>query len=175
MVINLEGEVWKTVPDLYGYEISNLGRVKSLPKAQGFGFKKETVLEGFLTRKGYHKVNLKVDKKAKGTLVHRLVAMAFLPNPNNLPEVNHKNGIKTDNRIENLEWVTHSENMRHALENDLHARGEERKNSKLKDVDIPVIRSMRASGMKMHEISKHFNVARQTVNSVLNGTAWIHV
>ena len=68
-----------------------------------------------LNKKGYKIVNLSIDGKCKTFSVHRLIAQAYIPNPDNLPTINHKNGVKTDNRIENLEWVTFSENTTHAV------------------------------------------------------------
>ena len=83
------------------YYVDNQGRV--------FGTRKRVY--GSLTSRGYLQTTGKFKRKH---LMHRIIATAWIPNPENKPEINHKNGIKTDNRIENLEWVTTSENMRHA-------------------------------------------------------------
>ena len=99
-------QIWKKIDGCSNYLISNYGEVKSLPQKGNF-FKKPTLLKQNLDKDGYKVVSLTDDNKKKRLIkVHRLVALAFLSNPNNLPCINHKNEIKTDNRVENLEWCT---------------------------------------------------------------------
>ncbi len=104
-------ERWKPVPGYEGfYEVSDRGDVRSLKRATTSG----KVLKLSKTKHGYLKVTLSKNGEHKTAAVHRLVALAFLENPDNKQEVNHKNGIRTDNSLENLEWVTNSENQLHA-------------------------------------------------------------
>jgi len=117
-------EIWKDVIGFEGlYQVSNTGNVKSMPKHIKNGvssFVSEVnILKNSLTGGGYYRVNLRSNSTTKSMLVHRLIAMAFIPNPQGKLYINHKNGIKTDNSIDNLEWCTHRENMVHAFETGL--------------------------------------------------------
>lgn len=112
------------VKNVIGYEglylIDNLGNVVSLPKIQGRRLhNKYKILNAKVNKFGYKEVALTKDGKTKTLLLHRLIAQHFVPNPNSLPCVNHKNGVKSDNRIENLEWCTKSQNTKHAFDNNL--------------------------------------------------------
>ena len=91
-------EIWKDLEDYPNYQVSNMGRVKSLK------FSKEKIMKSSKNNNGYFVVSLCKEGKIKNYLVHRLVAQAFLPNPDSLPEVNHKDEIKTNNCVDNLEW-----------------------------------------------------------------------
>lgn len=110
-------EVWKPVIGYESrYEVSNMGNVRSLNyRSTGKTRMLKPVTEG----KGYLMVGLCCNQTMKWGKVHRLVASAFIPNPENKPQVNHINGIKTDNRADNLEWVTNGENLRHAYKHGL--------------------------------------------------------
>ena len=118
-------EIWKDIEGYEGYyQISNLGRVKSLEqiKNNSLGtkfYRKEQIFKQQISKKGYCVATLNKEGKRKTLFVHRLVALAFLENLDNKPQVNHKNCIKTNNEVENLEWVTGSENCKHSYENNL--------------------------------------------------------
>ena len=101
----MQNEIWKDIPGYAGlYQVSNTGRVKSFKNQYGHGVR---ILKGEKTQTGYIQVSL----NKKRYKIHRLVAMAFIPNPDSLPQINHKNEIKTDNRAENLEWCTAKYNI----------------------------------------------------------------
>ena len=157
----IQDEVWKDIEGYEGlYQVSTCGNVKSLPKVRRNGtgtyIQKERLLKPSNTSTGYKKVELCKDGKRKGFKVHRLVAIAFIPNPDNKPEVNHIDGNKINNNIDNLEWVTSSENSVHAYETGL--------NPNKKELDEKEIIYMYCElNMTMQEIAKHFNVPIKSI------------
>ena len=105
----MNDEIWKAIKGYEGlYEISNLGRVRSL-------YKKGKILSTETDKKGYLKLKLSKNRNRQFYLISRLVAEAFIPNPDNKPEVDHINTNPSDNRAENLRWVTHKENCSNPL------------------------------------------------------------
>lgn len=128
----MEGiEIWLPIDNYVGlYEISNLGRVKSLPRKMNNKVVKEKFLNESFGANGYQKVTLSHYGKTKTYLVHRLVAIAFLGNEENL-QVNHKDLNPKNNHVSNLEWVTQSENNFHKWEN-----GSIKKSSKYRGVSF---------------------------------------
>lgn len=109
--------------------------------------------------------------------VHRLVAEAYIPNPRNKPCVNHKNGIKTDNRVDNLEWCTRSENQKHAHDTGLIKPmcGEKTPLSKLKNKEVLQIREMYGRGTTQKEIGNIFKIHQTTVSYIVNRVTWYHI
>lgn len=179
-------EVWKDIKGYEGYyQVSDLGRVKSLARVKEirkgiFGNKKENFIKPTKNRKGY--LNLKLCKKIDGicseksVVIHRLVANEFLENPLNKPQVNHKNGIKDDNKVDNLEWATGSENVIHALANNLKIsqKGSEHGNSKLTEKEVLEIRAIgRTKTLK--EVAKIYNVDMSLISLILLEKAWKHL
>ena len=143
---NFMGEIWKPVAGFDGkYEVSNCGRVRSIDhevkSLGGWRTVKGRVLKQRVEH-GYCRVQLSIDKSSHPhKQVHRLVAEAFVPNPENKPEVNHIDGCKTNNCSDNLEWVTSSENSIHALENGLQSHKSDEEMQKMWEASSkPVIR-----------------------------------
>ncbi len=125
-------EVWKDIKNTNSnYQVSNCGNVRS--KYNKYTHKTEInykILKPFKNKKGYLMVDIK--DLGKTIQVHKLVAEAFIPNPDNKPQINHKSGVKTDNRVCNLEYCTCSENIQHAIKSGLWE-------NKLKDIRKPII------------------------------------
>lgn len=112
----METEKWCDIPGYEGlYAVSNKGRVKDLWKPKG-----KEILPQFEDGIGYRGVNLRRNGISRKCKVHRLVALAFLPNPENKPQVNHKDSCRSNNNVENLEWCTGSENMKHGYDFGFH-------------------------------------------------------
>lgn len=126
-------EVWKDVPEYEGlYMISNLGNV--LSKVPNNGKPKKKIMKQSICSSGYMKVVLSKNGNHKQHMIHRLVAKAFIPNPENKETVNHIDGNKKNNCVDNLEWNTYSENLKHAYKNGLNSWNP-RKGERMKAVE----------------------------------------
>lgn len=182
----MKNEIWVAIKDYEGYyEISNLGRVKSLAKEwiAGKGSvrkKKETILRfsKVKAKNGiYFHVNICCNKIRKSLLVNRLVAEHFCYKQEGCDVVNHLDCDTTNNRADNLEWTTTLGNVRYSWEHGFKKsiKGEKHGCSKLKTEDIKEIRRLSATGMFHKEISKLFNVTRANVTLIVNGKRWKHI
>lgn len=168
-------EIWKDVVGYEGrYEISSLGSVKSLNYNKTG---KPKLLAKIFHHSGYLCTCLNRGGKVKWIYVHRLVAIAFIPNPNGYDQVNHINSNKSDPRLENLEWCNQSQNRRHAQDAGFVfiPKGQEKWQAKLKDSDIPKIRNLSLSGLDYPTIAKMFNVSRQAIGFVVTRKTWSHI
>ena len=173
-------ELWKpcaTYSDRY--EVSNLGRVRSLYMATSQGVKlrdKPKILKQYPHHKnGYMNVILRKDGSKKTRGVHRLVAKAFLPNPENKPQVNHIDSDKTNNDFRNLEWATRSENMSHSYKNGTHTAGEESNLSKLTESKVLSIRKSYKQGVSIKSLADKNNVLPITIMNIVNKKTWKYV
>lgn len=160
---NIDKEVWKDIKGYKGlYQISNTGKVKSLPRelwnGSGYFIKPEAVLKPNPQVSGYLNVHLYKDKVRKPFAIHRLVAKHFIGLPEDKKEVNHIDGDKTNNNVDNLEWLSGKENMRHAIENGLWKsmkKGEGGKTVKQFDLDGKYIATYPSTTMAGEQFSKH--------------------
>ena len=166
-------ETWRPVVDFEEYyEVSDRGRVRSLDRTLRDGrVKIGRVLKPNRLKDGYEQVSLCVDGRVNFMKVHRLVAMAFIQNEENKTDVNHRNGIKHDNRLENLEWVTKSENMKHAytflkIPPNRPWLGKKSIRRKLTDEQIRAIRSDKRTRT---DIAKDYGVVMQTISNIKLG------
>jgi hypothetical protein len=161
-------ELWKDVEGYESYyQISNLGRV--------FSKRRNKILKLNLSSE-YVTLSININKKCKFIPVHRLVAIAFIPNSENKPFVNHIDGDKHNNFAENLEWVTSQENIIHAFETELNVipKGEDSKSAKLTWDKVRQIRQMKIENPKLTQldISIKMNVHRSTIRKILSYETW---
>ncbi len=164
-VESLIDEIWKDIEGYEGdYQESNYGRTKS------FKGKKPRILKPRISKEGYLEVNLCKKGKSKSVRVHILVARSFVSNPENKPEVNHKDGIKFNCHESNLEYMTRSENIRHALNTGLQKLGFKRSNAKLTDEDVRYIREhykFRDKEFNSIVLAEKFNVNPSIIRDVV--------
>jgi len=168
-------EIWKDIEGYDGsYKVSLYGVVKSNNK-----FKDKTkfkILKSGLDKDGYLTIVLYKNKEKKNLKIHRLVAKAFIPNPENKPQVNHINGIKTDNRVENLEWCTPSENLTHAHTSGLKisVKGDKCGGAKITEEQALEIRAI-GLNMSWSKISEIYGIGRSQIQSIRKRRKWKHI
>lgn len=164
---------WRPIPGFDGYEVSDTGEVRSVSRVLSLRDgnvqrRRGKVLRSNVGSGGY--LFTHIGSEAGGTAqtvrVHRLVALAFLPNPNNLPEINHKNGIKTDNCLANLEWCDKSHNGRHAAQIGLNP------NASLTPDEVREIRAASRTGVPQSVIAARFKRSKKAVREVIHGRSY---
>lgn len=173
-------EIWKPVPGFEWYEVSNVGNVRSIDREFVNQIGRKCFLKGSPIKptiaKGYARVGIRKDAVKKMFSVHRLVALAFIPNPNNYESVNHINGDKLDNRVDNLEWCTLTQNIKHAYDNNLMGCMDNSlaKVAKINEVNsYKLIRVTSPNGKvfefnSVKETSEYFGIKVSTINDALS-------
>lgn len=159
-------EIWKTIDINSKYEISSYGRVRRETRFLKFDLS---------DKRGYRRVSLSHNAKMKHYLVHRLVASTFLLNPFDLPQVNHKDGDKSNNRVDNLEWVTGLQNMHHAYQNNLLSILKGEQLSKFRAIDIQLLRAWRETGLSFKELKTIYSLSNAQISRICHKTRWAHL
>jgi len=177
-------EIWTDIKDYEGhYQVSNYGRVKSLTRRRA-GEKKYIIKEKILIpgthRQGYKTYFLSNGVEKRLLYVHRLVAIAFIlnPDPKNKKNINHKWGIKYLNSVNDVEWCTQKENIRHSHRTGLvrPARGKSVNNSVLKEMEVIYIRLIYKTGdCSQEKLGKLFNVSRGCIAKIVTRKTWKHI
>jgi len=164
-------EIWIPISEMDGfYEVSDLGRVRRAKKSRGSRIGKLTSLAN--DKDGYVVVTLHVAGLIRNRKVHRLVATEFIANPESLPEINHKDGDKTNNKVGNLEWCTHPDNQDHARKLGLMASGSRNGAAKLTEADVLEIRTATKSGPYLARL---YGVSVATISLIKRRKTWRHV
>lgn len=171
-IIDEDTEEWKKHPEYENYLISNQGRVKRLSYVNTNNNRrmKEKILAGSLHSDGYIYISILLgNSKYRQISKHRLVAQTFLDNPNNFPEINHKDGNKLNNSVENLEWVTSSDNQIHAVQNNLQPKNIYTYKGKLtKEQRDEIIFRYSTTDISKRKLAKEYNVSHTTICSIIN-------
>ena len=145
------------------YEANAFGQVRRIGK--------QKTLSPCVTKNGYLTVTL----SGAQYYVHRIIATMFVPNPDNKPQVNHKDGNKKNNAADNLKWTTCKENIEHAYQTGLSKVGENRHLTKLKNADIAAIRQMLLEKKTQKAIAATYGVTQQCIGAIAKGKTWAHL
>ena len=175
---DMENEIWVDIRGYEGfYKISSCGRVKSIFRYDLINRPiRERILKCRLDKFGAVCIDLHKNCFIKTVKVHRLVAMAFIPNLQNKPEVNHKDGNRQNNYINNLEWSTGLENIIHAIKNGLIDNcGEKSGNSIFKNNEILNIRNLYIAGITQQKIADMYNTNQSTISKITRRERWKHI
>ena len=156
--------------------IAEYPRYAASPQGKIYSFKSDKFLAEAVSNTGYLKVSLTANGKAKQVLGHRIIASLFCDKPDGCNQVNHKNGIKSDNNKDNLEWCTQRDNNLHAYQYGLRSHvGEKHNQTHLTDQDVLDIRQALQDGVTGTDLSIKYNVSRPTICDIKYRRSWTHI
>ena len=176
-------EIWRDVEGYEGYyKVSNFGRVKNLERKvkghPGINTIKEKILKS-QKQHGYRSVTFSVKNSPKLFLIHRLVAKAFLPNPENKTQINHKDFDRSNNHVDNLEWATRIENVEHAYIRGHYTIGEKNGMSVLTDAQViqikKILNKIEYNPKLKHKLADRFGVKERTIRDIVFGRHWKNI
>lgn len=184
--LNYEGEIWKPIDNADNFRVSNFGRIKSIGRKvryehaktrnEHFRYLDDIILKASYDKRGYKFVYIRRnDGRVKRFSIHRTVAQAFIPNPENLPVVNHKDGDKANNNVENLEWCTVQYNSQHSMKIGTSKFGSNHTVSKLNEPFVELLKIKMALGFTISELSYEYNIQHATLSLIKSGKQWKHV
>ncbi len=164
---NIE-EIWSVITDYPRYSVSTKGNVKRNDTGR--------ILKPYIGNTGYYYIDLAQDGKRQNKTVHRLVAQAFLPNPENKPCINHINSVKADSFLENLEWCTYSENGLHSIKAGTTVRVKGIKNHicKFDEIQVRTIRSIE-NDFSFRKIAKYFKTSHGVISRIVSREGYFDV
>ena len=182
--MTMSDEIWKDIVGYEGYyQVSNKGRVKGLKRVlvASNGRKQdaqEKIKVPWSNKRGHLRTELSKDGKSKRFYIHRLVAKAFIPNPNNLPQINHINNNPGCNLVENLEWVTQKENSNHAAKQGRIVKGAKHNSAKLTEEDVKWIRKnyiLYDKNFSLDAIAKKYGMSHEVIRCIIKRRTWKHI
>lgn len=161
--------IFTKIKSLPNFEVSECGVIRNA--------KTKHVKSQYISSTGYYMISVTCNGRSKPKRVHRIIAEVFIPNPDNKPDVNHKDGNKLNNSISNLEWVTHSENMKHAFKNGLaNNTGAKNGMAKLNEDKVRRIKQMLSDGVSQYKIAKIIGgISRSAIMNIKNRNQWKHI
>lgn len=168
------------IPGFENYIVNSDGFIKTkdrlINSPNGKRMLKGRILKGYTTNKGYKSIVIKTKYKVHHISIHRAVAIAFLENTDNFSEVDHIDGNKSNNNVNNLQWISRLKNMQKAWNDGSIKKlsGEDCSNAKLSYQEVTEIKKLRHSGMKINDIAKKYSMNRSSISSILKGKSWPH-